>query len=104
MKSDLLFQTNIRKSFHFVKEDIEKLSTEQERLKKKLELLESMQKRMLYSFASAPPTAFIGDIITHELHREDCLLLASIENVNKISFTNKFEARQRGFSECLCLF
>lgn len=103
MKTGLLFQQNVRASFHFVKEDIERMITEQQKILRRLELLEETQRRMLYSFASAPADFFIGDLEAKELHREDCLIVTSIQNFNKVVFNNKFEAKQQGFRECICL-
>ncbi len=104
MKNNIAFQTNIRSSFHFVQEDMDKMIHEQNVILRRLENLESSQRRILYSFANAPVANFIGNIETREIHREDCLLISSIKNFDKVFFTNKLEAKQRGFRECICLF
>ncbi len=104
MKNDLMFQTNIRKSFHFVSEDVNKIAKEQQELRRRIEAVESTQRRILYSFANAPLTSLIGNLETKEIHREDCLLVTAIKNFDRIMFSNKFEAQQQGFRECLCLF
>jgi len=104
MKNSIAFQTNIRSSFHFVQEDVNKIVQEQGRILRRLEGLESNQRRILFSFANAQVSNFVGSMETKEIHREDCLMIPSIKNFDKVVFSSKFEAQQQGFRECICLF